>query len=235
MNSIALCLLLAGAVAAQEPDYCAVESCEDTDHTMCVYNVSDVAERCGPVERRGVSDADETAIVSSHNRIRAAVGSGMYASRGLPAATMPLPPLEWDPELATIAQRSADNCVFKEHGMCNDVARFEVGMNDAFIWAAADEKNWTETVENRFFMDQLENFKQKSLMFVRQSESDMYPTSQLSQLLWAGTTKVGCGYLVANTSISFSETGENFDDSPKHYYICLYGPAGNIDGQYIYK
>ena len=229
-------------MAAQEPDYCEVNSCDGTDHTMCVYNTSGASnESCeGPVLASGVSDTDETAIVSSHNRIRQAVGKGMYASRGLPAATMPLPPIEWDSELATIAQRSADNCAFKGMGMCNDVARFKVGINEALVWPA-DKKNWTETVKNAFFMDQLNNFNQTSLKFVRESEFDMYSTSQLSQLLWAGTTKVGCGYILAQTRVSFSDIGEDdsmiqqSDVSPKHYYICYYGPAGNIEGQYIYK
>ena len=245
MKSIALCLLLAVAVTARQTDYCELESCNKKEHTMCVYNISGANEgSCGPVLMRGVTAADQEAIVSSHNRIRTAVAAGMYKSRGLPAAKF-LPQLQWDSELATVAQRAADNCLIGDEGMCNDVPRFKVGVNDAWIWEAADKKNWTEVVENHFFMQQLQDFKQTDLMFVpidrsdeSESESDRHTysdTTKLSQLLWAGTTEVGCGYIVAKTNLTISETGEDFDDSPKHLYICHYGPEGNIPGQYIYQ
>ena len=236
MKSIALCLLLAGAVAAQQTGHCKelqrVESCKNI-HTMCAFRTSvDIGNCKGPVQVWNVTADDKDDILSLHNRIREDVRTGMYASSGLPAATKSLPPLQWDAELATIAQRAADHCVNKDYGMCNDVARFEVGLNDVVIWAAADKSNWTEAVENRFFTKELKNFNQDSLKFDQQSKNY---ASRLSQLLWAGTTKVGCGYIRAKVRVSGSKTGNEFRDFHKHYYICLYGPAGNIEGQYIYK
>ena len=82
MKSIALC---------QQTDYCTVERCNHIKHTMCQFKMDGASKGCGPVKARGMTYDDQMAIVSSHNKIRTAVASGMYQSRGLPAARA-LPP-----------------------------------------------------------------------------------------------------------------------------------------------
>ena len=237
MKSIALWLLLAGAVAAQQTDYCMVERC-NIAHTMCQFNMSGASKGCGPVEERGVTTDDQSVIVSYHNKIRADVASGMYQSRGLPAAKS-LPPLQWDSELATIAQRLADQCGQYNSNLsfwtCNDVDRFAVGQNAVEVWSGV--KNWTFVVYDVFFMNELNRFHQSNLMFISKRDAAMGGISQLIQLLWADTTEVGCGYIRARTPV-VEEENQPANNGPKQFYVCLYGPYGpedNIPGQYIYE
>ena len=103
-----------------------------------------------------------------------------------------------------------------------------MGQNAAEDWSP-DAKNWSSTVYDVFFMSQLEHFNQSNLMFVTKED-----TRDLTQVLWAATTRVGCGYIRAETPFAFEED-EDLNNDPKHFYICLYGPAGNVAGQYIYE
>ena len=53
-------------------------------------------------------------------------------------------------------------------------------------------------------------------------------TGHFTQLVWAETTHVGCGYIKfkdsANPSFPYAT-----------WVTCNYGPAGNFDGEPLYK
>ncbi|KAF0298535.1 Venom allergen 5 [Amphibalanus amphitrite] len=66
----------------------------------------------GPGGRNGCSESqlsarDQNVILRAHNQRRREIKNGKYSSRGLPAAAE-MPDLRWDPELAKIAQRWAN-------------------------------------------------------------------------------------------------------------------------------
>ncbi|XP_043204000.1 venom allergen 3-like [Amphibalanus amphitrite] len=219
--------LLVTSLTTAEPDYCNITTCPHVeDHTMCVFDTDGPAPMCDTVVTRGITPGDQTTILAVHNRLRAAVQKGEYSQRGLPPAVS-LPPLSWDQELATLAQRWADQCM-DDSDLCRDVQRFKVGQNVAMIFG---QKNWTRAIEECYFTEQLENFNQTSLTYQAPPEDDfgMTDTSKLSQLLWAATTKVGCGYIAVKFWLS-----EEVGPGDVHAYICNYGPAGNIPGQTMY-
>ncbi|ROT65933.1 hypothetical protein C7M84_016089 [Penaeus vannamei] len=126
-----LCLLLtitawAGWVAGQSP-YCSFTP----EHTLC--RASGLGPTCGSqVPGRGVSAQDAALILAQHNQLRSRVAMGQEG-RGAPgpqpqAANMRL--MEWDDELALVAQGHADQCIFEhECSDCRRVSRFGVGQN----------------------------------------------------------------------------------------------------------
>ncbi|PSN37306.1 Venom allergen 3 [Blattella germanica] len=50
-------------------------------------------------------------------------------------------------------------------------------------------------------------------------------TGHYTQVVWADTKYVGCGF------IAYKKT----DDWYTKYYVCNYGPGGNIEGGTMYK
>jgi len=48
-----------------------------------------------------------------------------------------------------------------------------------------------------------------------------------TQMIWDGSNKLGCGLKVSD----YSSGGRTYTDS-SHYWVCMYGPGGNIRGRY---
>jgi len=152
------------------------------DHTACVSPSENVL-------LGGVSEADKTLIVNKHNELRA-----------LQSATdMEL--MEWDDEVAAIAQRWTDNCDFAHDAVRTIPGRFSVGQNLASgygTWDAAIQ-GWYDEIDDFTFGDQGAN------VF-----SDV---GHYTQLVWAKSAKIGCGYTECSNL--------------NRFYACNYGPAGN--------
>ena len=192
-------------------------------HTLDMYPEPGAALSCGIVTRRGVSDSEREEIVSGHNAIRHSVQTGQYADRNLPAGCE-LTELSWDGELAETAQRWADQCVLG-HDLCRDLPRFAVGQNYAYVWSG-EQQNWTTEALHQWFLDELARFRQEGLEYGGGLDpiSGGY-TGHLTQLLWADTGRVGCGFIAVSDAL-YQE---------QRTYICNYGPAGNLDSELIYQ
>ena len=225
---VLLPLLAAGMVA--DTDYCNIPSCVSPlvsleDHTLCQFPAGQTASECGDVVERGVSPGEQDEILEAHNTIRRDVKNGVYVSKNLPAAKE-MPDLTWDDELATVAQRWVDQCE-SGHDKCRDVPRFYVGQNFAASWGYP--KNWTSNAVGEWFFSELPLFQQEDLAFVSGAG-----TGHLTQVIWAETTRVGCGYIAVEDSQIFP--GYTL---VKRTYICNYGPGGNVIvnnvGQQIYS
>ncbi|CAN7984016.1 unnamed protein product, partial [Ixodes hexagonus] len=95
-------------------------------HTQCRPLGKD--KSCRPLEE-GVSDTDREVILNVHNQYRNRLASGGEMTRGLPAAA-DMMQLEWNEELATIAQKHASGCATKaDCSDCRRVESFSVGQN----------------------------------------------------------------------------------------------------------
>uniref|UniRef100_T1IJJ5 Cysteine-rich venom protein n=1 Tax=Strigamia maritima TaxID=126957 RepID=T1IJJ5_STRMM len=186
------------------------------DHTMCQY----VSEACGAIAREFSSSETEEAV-RLHNEKRQYVASGQQS--GQPSASN-MKQLMWDDELATIAQRWADQCTFNHDDNRRTQRYHDVGQNsyisaspssDGKIGKALAEavNGWYNEVTNPGFdSENIDPYQFNS------------GTGHYTQMLWAETATVGCGY-------SFYTKNGNYIK----LIICNYGPGGNmIDGS-MYK
>ncbi|XP_042240701.1 CRISP/Allergen/PR-1-like [Homarus americanus] len=216
-----LCLLLAvwtGWVAGQSSPYCSFTS----RHTLCKF--SGVGPRCGSqVMARGVGAQDAAAIVAQHNQLRSRVAMGQER-RGDPgpqpqAANMRL--LEWDDELAVVAQGHADQCVFEhECSDCRRVSRFGVGQN-LFISFQSNfdtQIQWNRAI--KAWYDEVVDFDPSDIKPFQFSTA----VGHYTQMMWWNTYTVGCGFTM-------------YEDGGwwKKLYTCNYGPGGNIIFSQMYR
>nr|P85840.1 RecName: Full=Venom allergen 5; AltName: Full=Antigen 5; AltName: Full=Cysteine-rich venom protein; Short=CRVP [Tityus serrulatus] len=114
------------------------------EHTFCKTK----NQKCN-IKRWGVSQDDRNTIINLHNKVRNNIALGQDQSGRLPAAGDMLE-MEWDDELAQIAQKLADQCVFKHDcDDCRKVENFDVGQNIFTRGITAVEipdpfKSWTQ-------------------------------------------------------------------------------------------
>lgn len=205
---VAACL---GWAAGQNTDYCKFTP----EHTLCKF--SGVGPRCGSqVRGRGVSSQSAATITAMHNQLRSQVARG-EERRGAPgpqpsAANMRT--LVWDDELARVAQRHADQCVFEhECPDCRRVDRFGVGQN-LFISFQSNldlRVQWNRAILSWY--NEVQDFSNSSI----QPFQFTLQTGHYTQMLWWDTSRIGCGFTM------FLEDGWW-----KKLYTCNYGPAGNI-------
>ncbi|XP_063850951.1 CRISP/Allergen/PR-1-like [Scylla paramamosain] len=124
--------------------------------------------------------------------------------------------LVWNPELAWVAQRWSDRCVF-EHDSFADrkicSRDYEVGQNLYYKWEGRKISNWKLAVESWY---------NEVYFFNKDSTSSFMPNdsaviSHYTQVVWASTKEVGCGatYYVP------------FMNGISRLYVCNYGPRGN--------
>ncbi|XP_037087805.1 venom allergen 5-like [Pollicipes pollicipes] len=133
-----------------------------------------------------------------------------------------MPNLMWDYELARVAQRWADQCA-SGHDKCRSVARYYVGQNLAWSWGG--KKDWKRWAVGQWFHGELPFFRQSDLVFRRGTDpASGRAIGHLTQVIWARTTRVGCGYIEVQAGRWVKRT-----------YACNYGPGGNIRNHKIYQ
>ncbi|XP_024084997.1 venom allergen 5 isoform X1 [Cimex lectularius] len=178
----------------------------------------------------GLSCEEKRLIVDAHNRLRQRVALGKVPGQS-PAENML--EMSWDDELARGAQKWADQCIF-QHNSQNDrrVSRFLVGQNLAMTWSSphpnslGDKPDFETQINNWFnevryyrgyYSTQVGHYTQPNGLY----EGVMV---KLEELIWGDTYLVGCGY-------SYFLKGNQYTK----YYVCNYGPAGNVRGFPPYK
>ena len=99
--------------------------------------------------------------------------------------------LQWDEELVSVAQRHADQCKFNHDcSDCRRVSRFKVGQNlyQSFSTRQGAMK-WRKTIDSWFI--EIDIFSASSV--TRYSFNQK--TGHYSQMVWAKTSRVGCGIM----------------------------------------
>ncbi|XP_060063996.1 cysteine-rich venom protein-like isoform X2 [Ylistrum balloti] len=160
-------------------------------HTACL-SASNTATSAG------VSASDQTLIVNTHNTFRSSVS---------PTATN-MRQMSWDDEVAMIAQKWAEYCQYgHDDGYSRYIpGRFSVGQN-----IASGHASWTAAM-NAWHSEVSDFTLGGSNVF-----SDV---GHYTQIVWAETSKIGCGFAVCSGS---------------NYYVCNYSPAGNFDYNNPYR
>lgn len=136
--------------------------------------------------------------------------------------------MTWDPELAAIAQKWAENCKFDHDcNECRAVENFPVGQSifqsktncpgGSCVDQTPDFKQAIEA-----FYNEVKDFDQRNI-----DKNGAYPNrgdvGHFTQVIWAKSFRVGCGYV------------SHLDGSVlKHFLVCNYGPAGNYPKRPIY-
>lgn len=180
-------------------------------------------DKCGKVLGSGISGQDEKEILRVHNELRAKIANGQER-RGKPGPQPPaanMEQMEWDEELARVAQRHADQCVFAHDcSQCRKIPRFIVGQN-LYIYKQSRKSaatDWTRGITDWY--NEVELFGKERVKPFRFSTDVGHYTA----MVWSHTNKVGCGVTEYIDGKWFAKL-----------YTCNYGPAGNYIGGEMYK
>uniref|UniRef100_T1DPC1 CAP-Lyc-1 n=1 Tax=Lychas buchari TaxID=1330406 RepID=T1DPC1_9SCOR len=186
-------------------------------HTFCQSK----NDKC-QIKRSGVTLDERDTILELHNSIRNEIALGKDASgKRLPHAGNMLE-MEWDEELAQVAQKLADRCIFNHDcDECRKVENFDVGQNLYTATVTATKPphpSWKDAIQawysevHRFSNDLINPFTSDDA------------TGHFTQMVWSNTWKIGCGF------VSY----EKRKDSWTQLYVCNYGPGGNVDDDEMY-
>merc|ERR1711915_25568 len=188
------------------------------DHTMCKYK--GVGPRCPKLISRGVTSAMRKAILNRHNQLRRMVAMGWQ--RGQPPAAN-MRQLVWNPELANIAQRWADQCHPGHDRNRRMKDKSYVGQNYAMSGTTArlNPSMLTKGAENgvQRWYNEVKSFPPSSIQPFR----FVYSAGHYSQVVWANSYQIGCGF------VAYKAGGFN-----RMITICNYAPGGNMRGRTMY-
>ncbi|CAH1965722.1 unnamed protein product [Acanthoscelides obtectus] len=194
------------------------------------------SKACVDYKTLNLSEDLKEYIVSIHNDIRNHVASGQETKGGLgrqpSAANMNM--LEWDDELAAVAQRWADQCIpineTIQHDICKRSKRFEVGQN--VITAVTADQDFPELAALILhWYKQVGNVIPSDIDHFSGIKRGQFMIGQYTQLVWAKTRYIGCGISIF-LDIQSSTPKKKFYN---HRLVCNYGPAGNILGHTVYQ
>jgi hypothetical protein len=218
-----------------QSSYCQISG----SHTLCQFTVSSVliktvsefyifqssqgvSKACNKVVSSGFSSQEKNQVLNLHNKLRSRVSTG-NERRGSPgpqpeAANML--ELTWDDELAHIAQRWAEQCSFG-HDQTRNVRRFQVGQNVYQTTRSRDQPVSALIREGvTSWYDEVKQFANAGVSRYNFN----FGTGHYTQMLWAKTSKVGCGHV--------SYQSGNFINK---FLVCNYGEAGNFQDSKMYK
>ncbi|KAH7936158.1 hypothetical protein HPB52_019299 [Rhipicephalus sanguineus] len=144
--------------------------------------------------------------------------------------------LEWDAELASVAQALAEQCTDSEGESDHDNYRDrfttqfpKTGQNLAFRGRnfPFHKNDWTGRVRE-WFVEHADYEPERRHSFRKLPQDKRKPTGHFTQLVWAETSFVGCGfveYSVVNaTRLPYMQ-----------YYVCNYAATGNVFKRPLYR
>ncbi|GIY91259.1 spider silk-constituting element SpiCE-CMa2 [Caerostris darwini] len=174
------------------------------------------------------TEEEITQIVDLHNQKRSTLATG---NAGLPSSSNMME-MEWDPELAAVAQQYANRCKYAhDPGNCRRVMNFGVGQNIAIQRLTGGhtipQADWKFAVDDWF--SEIRYFNPNMICNFQPPTSHSEEYRHFSQLSWAKSFRVGCGYVLYKEGNVFK------DETYTRLYICNYGPAGNVYGACVYN
>ncbi|XP_013778033.2 CRISP/Allergen/PR-1-like [Limulus polyphemus] len=135
----------------------------------------------------------------------------------------------WDEELAAIAQKHSDQCVYRHDcATCRQVGNFSVGQNLYTTYTSQNScppVNWAAAIHSWY-----SEVKDMPASYISPFRINTNPGKQIghfTQIAWASTWRVGCGF------ICFAINKSPF--KWQQLYTCNYGPAGNILNGEMYQ
>lgn len=135
------------------------------------------------------------------------------------------PDLAWDDDLAAAAQAIANTCVYA-HSMNQNGLSY--GQN-----IAAGSNDIGAIISDQFYNSEVNNYV-AAIGGVYGNEPNMDEKvfdgyGHMSQVVWAGSTKVGCATSSGCSSLVNIDAGSNI---PPIFTVCNYSPQGNMVGDF---
>ncbi|XP_026287630.1 venom allergen 3-like [Frankliniella occidentalis] len=208
---VAMTLAFAGAAT----DYCAICS----DHTLCLYQ--NASSSCQNLTSRNLTSEEQAGVVAAHNEIRNQIASGQVnngTNGGQPSATN-MHRLYWDDEIAAIAQRWATQCKFQHDTCRNSADGTYVGQN---ILITTDTSSTLSSILEESAQAWFSEVASYNASLASQPYVFDENTGHYTQMAWATTTRVGCGY---------ADYGQS---SRSRLVVCNYKEGGNVIGEVMY-
>ncbi|XP_067951104.1 cysteine-rich venom protein Mr30-like [Watersipora subatra] len=192
-----LCLLVSCMLlySSQAQPVCAPKfSLFNVNHTACLHPPTGALL---PV-REGITPSNRKYILDLHNYHRSTV----HRNANQPEAAN-MQKMYWDEELAMIAQKWASNCIWDHDGSSKRSVpgKYSVGQN-----LARGHRGWGAVI--RHWQSEV-----SYLSFGKGKTQHNQPIGHYTQMVWAGTSRLGCGYARCNRTEPF--------------YVCNYAPSGN--------
>jgi len=160
-----------------------------------------------------LNDEDKQALLDIHNDLRRETALGNTGSQ--PGATN-MVEMIWDEEIAEGAKEYANQCIF-----AHDTSGF--GEN---LYAAASSQDDVDNIGK--LVSGVQNWHDEHEDYTYDDGSCGAVCGHYTQVVWAESTKLGCGY--AECSDIFSSS---FDFQV--ILVCRYDPPGNFIGQKPYE
>jgi len=179
---------------------------------------------------RDLSEAGKQALLDKHNALRAKVARGEETNGPQPAAAN-MKKLVWNEELAVIAQRWADQCIFEHDTNREKTDGVWVGQN-LYLHGSSTQYTYEELMTkipgesgDGWYNEVVSpGFNPNNVdPFVFDSGAGHY-----TMLIWADTDEVGCGYTY------YKEQVGPFL-AYKSLMVCNYAKGGNAAGKPMYK
>ncbi|CAG9765267.1 unnamed protein product [Ceutorhynchus assimilis] len=165
---------------------------------------------------KGVSEEDEKQIVELHNSYRSLITNNVVVDQ---PCGINLKQMKWDKTLAESAQKIADTTIYKHVRVAD--TRWAVGQNLFLNMASGyipGTPSWGQALKS--WWDEHEEYTYGKCC--KNTASGHY-----TQMVWWNSEYVGCGYTY------FCTADKSFPY--RKFYICNYGPAGNLVGAKPYK
>lgn len=189
------------------------------DHTMCRFE-DGAQSSCGTVISRGITTkADKEEIVNKHNQLRAKIANGKEQKGvdGSQPKAANMRQMVWNDQLAEVAQRWADQCKPTPHDKNRRTDEFSyVGQN--YAWKSSSNPKRQKYLLKGMVKMWYNEVKDVFLEEVKHFVSTTPVTGHYTQVAWAKTYEVGCGFIS-----SVKRNGRNVES----VLICNYGPGGN--------
>jgi len=213
----------------QKETYCKIAK----DNTMCLYcGVNE--KQCGDkICNLGITDpADIKTIVDKHNALRRKVAKGKEekgkkGKRGQPGAANMME-VQWDEELAKMAQTWVNQCSEKAHDANRNVKSGYCGQNWAWMASGSQKAKKDGPLKQSVDMwyKEVKDFDSDAIASFQIGKKDTHTgvVGHYTQVIWAKVTKIGCGYIERLVGKMYERT-----------VICNYSPGGNMGGAEIYK
>ncbi|KAH7970944.1 hypothetical protein HPB49_017055 [Dermacentor silvarum] len=219
----ALCFSMLVAPAVQE---CKEEyRSRRPTHTAC----RPPNENC-TISNRTVTAQDRRLILETHNHYRSTVALGNLS--GFPPAA-DMRELEWDEELASVAQAKAEQCTDPNGDADHDrmADRFTTRFNRTgqnLAWKGRNfpfkSRDWAGRIKS-WFAEYVDYPPANVSRYMAGPRTTVY---HFTQVVWAKTGYVGCGFIEYGSVLPTNYTNMQF-------FVCNYAVSGNTRNKPLYR